>query len=218
MATAVKDIREIQRVKLVPADEAEQIQAEVMKKAYGFFGYRADGFIGNGPLTMLLQKLEIEPLNTEQVRAYMKSKEKRLMNGETRWMLVRQVVIVALCASLFRWIQWGMIFPAVFISGFNLVWWALSSKVTRQMVWKKFDLGNTAPGLENYTRSVPLHVLNHAVQIREEMRTAEFVVHELTREEDRIPSPLADPFLEVRHYNERYFIDVWDERDFEKKQ
>jgi hypothetical protein len=65
--------------------------------------------------------------------------------------------------------------------------------------------------LKNYDGDVPEFALSHALEIKERMPSAEFEVEEL-RIEKRY-----DPLLVVSCGKERFYIDVWDERDFEQK-
>jgi hypothetical protein len=64
--------------------------------------------------------------------------------------------------------------------------------------------------LKNYEGDVPEFVLSRALEIKERMPSAEFEVEEL-RVEKRY-----DPLLVVSCGRERFYIDVWDERDLEQ--
>lgn len=63
--------------------------------------------------------------------------------------------------------------------------------------------------LKNYEGEVPEFALSRAMEIKERMPTAEFEIEEL-RVEKRY-----DPFLVASYGRERFYIDVWDEREFE---
>lgn len=65
--------------------------------------------------------------------------------------------------------------------------------------------------LREYDGDVPAFALSHAVEIKERMPSVEFEVEEL-RIEKRY-----DPFLVVRCGREKFYIDVWNECDFEKQ-
>lgn len=71
--------------------------------------------------------------------------------------------------------------------------------------------------LDKYKKAVPTFVLNKAVQIAEEMPTAEFAIEEMVTTRHRIQLN-PDPFLIVSYGDEKYYIEVWDEPDFEAKQ
>lgn len=72
-------------------------------------------------------------------------------------------------------------------------------------------------GDEAYPRYIPVHVLNMCVQVKELVPDAQFYVHELTSVVERMTRPKPDPFIEVQLGSERYWLAVWDEREFEAK-
>jgi hypothetical protein len=63
--------------------------------------------------------------------------------------------------------------------------------------------------LRKFQGEVPEFALARAIQIKERLPKAEFYVDELKAEKR------YDPFLVVSCGRERFYIDVWDERDFE---
>jgi len=63
--------------------------------------------------------------------------------------------------------------------------------------------------LEEYEGTVPEFALSHAIEIKERLPKAKFHVEEL------VVDKRYDPFLVVSCGRERFYIDVWDERDFE---
>jgi len=65
--------------------------------------------------------------------------------------------------------------------------------------------------LENYEGEVPAFALSHALEVKERIPTAHFEVEEL-RVEKRY-----DPFLVVCCDKERFYIDVWEEEEFENE-
>jgi hypothetical protein len=66
--------------------------------------------------------------------------------------------------------------------------------------------------LNGYKGEVPEFALSHALEIKERMPAAKFEVEELRVEKQ------YDPFLIVSCGKERFYIDVWEEEEFEKKQ
>lgn len=68
--------------------------------------------------------------------------------------------------------------------------------------WRKVPLAQ-------YKGTVPEFALSRAIEIKERLPKAEFFVEELVIEKR------YDPFLVVVRGRERFYIDVWDERDFE---
>lgn len=65
--------------------------------------------------------------------------------------------------------------------------------------------------LREYDGEVPEYALSRALEIKERMPSAEFDVEEL-----RV-SKRYDPFLIVHCGRERFYIEVWDEKPFEKE-
>jgi hypothetical protein len=68
--------------------------------------------------------------------------------------------------------------------------------------WRKIPLAK-------YKGTVPEFALSRAIEIKERLPKAEFFVEELVVEKR------YDPFLLVVRGRERFYIDVWDEREFE---
>jgi hypothetical protein len=66
--------------------------------------------------------------------------------------------------------------------------------------------------LKGYEGDVPPFALSRALDIKNRVPAAEFEVDEL-RVDKRY-----DPFLVVRHGKEQFYIDVWEEADFERDQ
>lgn len=67
--------------------------------------------------------------------------------------------------------------------------------------------------LEHYEEEVPTFVLNKALQIKEKIPSAKFVIDSL-----QVNAVDKDPFLVVFLDKERYYIEVWDEPTFEAEQ
>lgn len=65
--------------------------------------------------------------------------------------------------------------------------------------------------LRKYKGEVPEFALSHALEIKERVPGVEFEVEVLSVD-------IYDPFLIACCGKERFYIDVWDERDFEKQQ
>jgi hypothetical protein len=70
--------------------------------------------------------------------------------------------------------------------------------------WRRLKLGK-------YRGQVPLFALSKAVEIKQQLPKAEFYVEELVVDKQ------YDPFLVVRCGREEFYVDVWDERDFERE-
>lgn len=64
--------------------------------------------------------------------------------------------------------------------------------------------------LKGYNLPIPEYVLAKALDIKEALPTAEFLVDELV-----VGEKYVDPFLIVKDGIEHYYIEVWDEPEFE---
>ena len=64
--------------------------------------------------------------------------------------------------------------------------------------------------LAKYQQEVPAFVLQRALEIKKELPEAEFSIELLAQ-----TSRFADPFLVVYCVGERYYVDVWDEPNFQ---
>ncbi|MFB3812797.1 MAG: hypothetical protein ACE14L_01700 [Terriglobales bacterium] len=71
--------------------------------------------------------------------------------------------------------------------------------------WRRVRLGK-------FKGEVPAFALSKAIEIKERLPKAEFYVEELVVEKQ------YDPFLVVRCGREEFYLEVWDERDFEREQ
>jgi hypothetical protein len=62
--------------------------------------------------------------------------------------------------------------------------------------------------IQSYSEPIPESVLHKAIQIKEAMPEVKLQIEQLT-----VTKP--DPFLVASHENERFYVDVWDEPQFE---
>ncbi len=71
-----KDVRQLKRVVLTHVDDVEQqLRMDVLDKAQQKFGYVGESFGAKGPLAKVLTDCGIHVFDTQQVAAYMASKE-----------------------------------------------------------------------------------------------------------------------------------------------
>lgn len=238
-STTIEDPRKIERVALTHVNDFEaQMRGDVLTRANKLFGYTADSFAASGPLAKMLANLDIRPLRAEQVQDYMRGKE-RVVRFNTVWIAAFAAVVVpALWAVIMSPLFLGWFVPndwhyTVAIIGQVLLGFAglvgligcilevdasLFLIYERESKWVVYSLGTpTGMRMERYARYVPLHVLNLAVQLREVEPNTIFNVYELTTVTRKLKRPDPDPFLEVVLGAERYFIAVWDEREYEAK-
>jgi len=242
---AVKDPRQIERIPISHTDNIEaEIRADVLSKAHKLLGYSADEFSTTGPLAKTLSSLSIAPLDADSVDRYMKSKEKKWRTHH-RFSADMGVGLFSplLCLYLtwyghFRtdWFKpeneggaWFIIIGASIVLAFvsNAIWhWGFDRALTDRkftQFWAWHTLGHqeryheSGQDITPYKRYVPVHLLNYATQIKEQLPDAKFYIRELTVISEEIKKPLPDPFLLVQLGSERYAIGVWDEREYEAK-
>jgi hypothetical protein len=239
----ISDPRKIRYVVLAhDRDIQQEMRGEVLAEAHRNFGYDADSFNARGPLAKILSKLEIVPLDGGEVAMYMASKTGKSEFSVASWLHIVATLIALGYVAFGLWhyphlanndgssfkdypsgIDWVTV---IFFSAFPAIMGgvilnmiaagvgAMFPKIKRVRTWEQYKLGR---GNGRYKDYIPVHVLSLANQIKSEAPEAVFQIHELTEAVDKIQEPLPDPFLSVALNNERYFIAVWDEREFEAK-
>ncbi len=85
-------------------------------------------------------------------------------------------------------------------------------KEQRKKVGGRWSFGWDVHTLSAYDKPVPEFVLNKALQIKEVIPNVQFAVEELN---ERASDP--DPFLIAFTNTERYYVEVWNEPEFENK-
>jgi hypothetical protein len=222
----ISDVRKIERISLDHTEDiASELRGEVLAKAYDAFGYKADSFGTRGPLSKALYDLDIKPLDGQQVEVYKKSKERK---RSVNWNIIASATGIAIicafwviCTHIYNQIpDWILILGVVVtisLAMHSLFCTTEGPWPTYKSVqhWEKYSLGREGKYHE-YDRYVPVHVLNWAVQIKDCLPKTSFVIHELTVTSGT-SWPKPDPFLEVSYGSEKYYIAVWDEREFEAK-
>jgi hypothetical protein len=237
----VNDPRSIETVALDYVDDVEaQLRGDILSRAHKHFGYRADSFRAKGPLAAALTDLDIRPLRSEQVGDYMNSKVKSF-SFHTGYL----VTPLLLACVAFYWIamhwhyrNWDLvgftdtswsasalvmgIFGSVVGTVLSFVAGVASPKYERTSSWWWFTLGppnerEQAWKFKSYSRYIPVHVLNMAVQVKEACPDARFYVKELTTKVNKMKRSDPDPFLHVELGPESYWLAVWDEREFEAR-
>jgi xanthosine utilization system XapX-like protein len=233
------DVRSIERVPLSHVDDVEaNLRGDVLARALKLFNYTADAFGAAGPLAKAMAALDIAPLDTAQVDQYKKSKAR---SRTTHWQGLTHAAltsglalnVVFNCWHLANWdkppISLGVALVGILIGNFVISFVFQEEKALRQRtytwVWHRYGLRNyeaerNSQGsgyMPTYTRYIPVHVLRKATQLAEACPKATFGVDELALTIKKVPRPLPDPFLWVKLGAEMYYIEVWDEREFEAK-
>ena len=168
-------------------------------------------------LKKVLDELKIRPFTPESVNQY-KQQLLKEANSRILWLhlLLRTIsnVGLAICvfclgpATLGWFISWkvGLFFVVSFIASF-IIFGSLNDFVTKGPgSWRVISLNG-------YTKPVPRFALLSAVEIKKRVPSTELFIHEFIQQEI-----ILCPFLVVRHYDKEYFIDVWDEANFQALQ
>jgi len=233
----ITDPRQIERVALTHVDDVEaQLRGDVLNKAFKRFGYKADAFDHAGPLAKVLARLEITPLNTAQVNTYKAGKEKTWSRDFS--FLASAIVFFLVAAPSTLLVKTFMLetahhfdgpdyfFGAVFCLfalggcfGISVGAGAIVNSIWPETIykryWETFPLSkDERAGYKGY---IPVHVLHLANQIADNCSDVSFFVEELQLSAKKVERPLPDPFLVAVRGSEKYYIAVWDEREFEAK-
>jgi hypothetical protein len=228
----------IERMKISRADAEPDPRTELAKQANSLLGYErlAIAAIKNNTLTNALIKLDIAPLNRVSVEQYKAKKAKPGMWSDVALGLCLAPVALGLllaCARLtYLCNSPGLINPGS--AGWNALY-TLGAFVTAAlavlsvilMCTYLFDGGHSGAHrvrrewrtefLNGYAGAVPDFVLSKAVQIKQECPQVCFLVEQLYETEELIERRAVDPFLVARLDKESFYIDVWDEKEYEAK-
>jgi hypothetical protein len=216
----------------LPAPNGKDDQAKIANDARRLLGYSvmAHALTIPSSLSYALRELEIEPLNERAVKAYKESREHTGMWSGTRNAWTR--VIIAICffvASGFCLDMklsklggtyshgWGTSSTAMLILGTAFLLYAFGSGVIGENIGHgtrtqhRWETTNIA----SYTGNIPEFALIKAIQIKEKLPRATFQIEQLVAErEEKVPEP--DPFLVVVLEDERFYVDVWEEAQYER--
>lgn len=213
--------------RMVLADKALDAESlAVANKATEVLSYTVFGSL----LTTLFQ-LDIRPLDKAAVEQYKLTKVKVGM-----WRLTKVAILMAVLAvtlsllTAWYWsaiIKWKIpmspltVLIRVFGVGgiFIMVCTMFTALAERKGSddYRKCKTWSEAR-LEDYQGQVPLFVLSKALAIKEAYPNARFTVEQLAETtEQGVTIRDPDPFLIVKTYQESYYVDVWDERQFENK-
>lgn len=209
-------------------DAVEDGRVQLAREAETILGYRKLAQVLATPDALLFQlrELAIAPLVTRAVEDYKRRKEHTGMYSGTKKMLwlagsfiaLSSILVYGLADSTPHWstLHYAGNFAAAILTATAAVLLLNSSLEShwgtgdrRVRAWETYPL-------RSYLGNVPEFVLDKAISIAKVLPTAEFQIVQLVETTDRKPRPLPDPFLLVSLGNERYFIDVWDEKEYEK--
>lgn len=233
---------EIRRITADDLEHPKSMRADLAMEASRKLGYNkmSLGLTTKAPLMDVLIELDILPLKKSIVEKYKKSKETTSMwSGHVHaiWCLLTSCVI---CAPIFcklltmAFVEPGYTFSfvativgtvVVGLFGIIALICGLVFAISRdergsRTLWR----WATAP-LTGTSMFVPEFALRKAIQIKDAYPQATFHIEYLQpKEECTVRSAhlswidlLLDPFLVVSDSHESYYIDVWDEKEFEDK-
>lgn len=218
---------EIGRMAFTESKALDSEREELAIEAYRLLGYTKLLEVVSSDLVKALKKLGITPLETKDVVSYKASKEwSGMWSGHKigviafasaltcTWLVSRLIMVVHTAQDWSSVKIWSIIGTVVLaacgvisllVAGFCAFEDdAHGSRTTYR--WARFSVGN-------YAGAIPEHVLLKALQVQKECPKASFYIDHLMKDTERMP----DPFLVATCGNEEYFIDVWDEKEYERK-
>jgi hypothetical protein len=225
----------IQRMTISQSDsEVDDPRAELAKDSSHFLGYHklSNVVIKEATLARTLITLEIAPLNRVSVEQYKARKAKPGMWSDVKrgigFVCALPVLITAFVSLVYLvsvakpqdW--WGI------LSVIGCVLAGITNVVT--IIFACVNLLDSEHGgahratrswrrvaLNAYDGTVPEFVLSKAVQIKRDLPNATFEIDQLFEEEERRERRDSDPFLVATLGKESFYIDVWDEKEYESK-
>jgi hypothetical protein len=219
----------IRRVKFTSGDLPDE-REELARKSATMLGYHklARSLVIPGTLLRAMRRLSIEPLTPSGVDDYKRRKARPGMWSARRQGLVWMAISIALCFGLVRLIRalgWGdgtnpaILFPMIFGSvgmGASLIRASYlfctvtdrGSRITRE--WRRLPICE-------YAGTIPEFVLAKAIQLKAACPETVLTIDHLYEGIEVIERPTRDPFLVATLEDEEYYVDVWDEREYEAK-
>lgn len=222
----------IQRVKIQPVEESlENERHQLALKAQSVLGYNRLAKVIATPsaLAYQLRKLGIEPLVQSGVQDYKRRKARPGMwsghKAGIGWMamalIVAGVLVPRLNSQTNHWTVGSLaavgvvalcILSAIFTIVALCMWLDSNNRGHRTTkVWRTRSLSEYAHSGGN----IPEFALRKAIQLKEALPQIELRIDQLMIETERHERPDKDPFLVAELDNEKYWIDVWDEKDYE---
>lgn len=208
----------------VPVVETEDLRnsTQLFEKSSQLLGYKAEHVSVYGQLSKVLAQLGIQPLNRGQVEAYKASKEYKSMRSDTKFLIwATSILCLLVTAAGYGIFTYLLGFGDRIVSSvLTLVVGAAVYGVIR-IAYHEMDSRHVirewrVRSLTDYAHRVPEFALSKAVEIKQALPGANFSVEELVSTNHHEIKRLPDPFLIVSHGKEAYYIDVWDETEFER--
>lgn len=222
---------EIQRMKFshVDKDDSLLLREDLARDARDLLDYRwlSLALQQEGSLLGTLRKLEMPPFDANSVKLYQRGKLKHGMWIGQKYAIFCLAMCVALigaavvcCREIYVLPGGSWPIPLLIVGTTLSIVFALVMLVAAckgffdpnyrvgrvEQKWQQFDLNA-------YRGQVPDHVLATALQIRKALPGTSFVVETMMEGEVRLPDPFLIAQFETNH--ESYYVEVWDERDFQ---
>jgi hypothetical protein len=214
-------------------NEIASERAKLALEAKQLLGYNrmANALVLPDKLAFKLRELNISPLETSKVEAYKRSKEKVTMwssrkqawyaafaSGAMVALTVRLAVLLnAGVTAKNGWELMGAMgcgSVAIILCVASLVAFNQRGEGIRYIWgWKEYSIQEFSE-----LGNIPEHALDKAIAIKRELPAVLLRVDCLgvRTEERENPRPAPDPFLKVSLGDEHFYIDVWDEKEYER--
>lgn len=202
----------IERVPL-KADAVGIRNAVLAEKSRKLLGYEPRMRV-HGVLARALETLGISPLNIHDVRAYKAKKAKVFLSNNTRMMLFA-VAFFALVEAVAVVLRAWVFDPIISVSGLVVLVTVGIITIETDKIQRIREWGVMA--IEDYSGDIPDFALSKATEIKELVPGARFAVEYLYERIEVTRRPLPDPFLVVTLPGECFYLDVWEEPEFERK-
>lgn len=208
-----------------PSADLRDARVELATRADKVLGYKhlAQSIAAPGALLYTLHGLGIEPLIRSSVEAYKREKARPGMWSGTklavRLWITAVIPLLSFLTLAYLW-HAGTDFtpdPGIFLGTFGsvvatvilLISGVVNAGGGERAVrdWVTFDL-------KGYKGTIPEFVLQKALLVAEHCPGTTFSVEQL-RETIQDKVLLPDPFLLVRYDGELYYLDVWEEKEYE---
>ena len=208
--------------------DVEDARVGLAKAAKSTLGYNrlARAISVPDALMFKLRELGIEPFTKQSVEEYKAKKEYRGMYSGTkatlRWFAACVFGFAMMSAAFPQhptsfWISWAVGFGVIGFIGMigSIAWagddeWGAGNRTIRS--WRTISIA-----VYSTIGSVPEFALERAVKIKTACPQASIGVDYLIEEQENREKPLRDPFMYVELGDERYYVDVWDEKEYEAK-
>ncbi|MEK7537064.1 MAG: hypothetical protein AAB584_01280 [Patescibacteria group bacterium] len=170
----------------------------------------------------VLKELDIEPFTPESVNAYVEAKlaeklpENQKLRRKTRtvstlgWLCGAMLVVSIL--TILANDSGGFFTVTVAVAGFigGLVAMATTTGIGKWK-WRRVEI-------ERYNAKIPEYVLRKAIQVKQALPEGKLWIYALSPHSIENPLFRGDPFLELQAGKKRFFLEVWDEREFEEQE